>query len=63
MNFSERSRESMTLINRVFMRVRENEYVNIKTTVKPSEIDGTITKLIAQFREKLPICGQLRNEI
>ena len=53
----------MTLINRVFMRVRENEYVNIKTTVKPSEIDGTITKLIAQFREKLPICGQLRNEI
>lgn len=31
--------------------------------MKPSEIDGTITKLIAQFREKLPICGQVRNEI
>jgi len=43
------------------MRVRENEYVRMKTTdtVKLSEIDGTITKLIASFREKLQIADQL----
>lgn len=50
-------------MNKIYTRVRENEYIKMKIKVKPSEMNETIVNLIAAFRESAPICGKLANEI